>query len=198
MGGGHVVPIKKINLSLFVIPDFDPESILFINIIRRIFYRSTKYLFLLLSLLLMSCGKVDRDLSNDPQYSYMVGKEYVLKKELVIFRSSTKRIFLEYPGDPDFPTKEKMNGKFPYKYYDYLFYGFVPAGSKFKVIRVKEEGSSSAYFIYYIVKITESANKQFEGWEVYAGGLTDMGVHQPDHVPQFEPQYAEEIKFGEK
>jgi hypothetical protein len=152
-----------------------------------------KRYFLLCILFLAACGRVDRDLSTDPQYFYMLGKEYLTKKELVIYKSPTKKIFISSPGSEDFPSKDKMAGKFPYKHYDHVILWFLPAGSHLKLVQIKEEGSSSAFFIYYIIEILESSEKQFIGSRFY-NFLTDSGVNQPDGVPQFNPEYAEEVQ----
>ena len=104
---------------------------------------------------------IDRDLSQHPSYSAMIGKEYKTKNDLLIYRyQGTKDLLLDQYGVGQLPNKEQMKEKFPFSYYSVIVEGIAPAGSVFKIKRVKLEGNSDAAFIYFYADLVSIENKK--------------------------------------
>jgi hypothetical protein len=131
---------------------------------------------LLLGIILTGCAKIDRDISNDPIVSGMVGRRYQTKKEFLIyvFGDNKKKFLLhEFGFGPDFPDKLNDSGKFPQKYYGIIIHGVLPPGSQFQIFQVKEEGNTGMSFIMYKAKITSSPDQAWVGKEVFVEELAN-------------------------
>ena len=147
-----------------------------------------------LLLLLTACGRVDEDLSRDPIYAQMVGKTYRTKMDLMVHTSlgmGKKRISLREIGTGDSPDRSELNKPFPFRYYDMKILGILPAATEFKIVKVKQEGSTGMNFTWYQVQILKSADMQWVEKIVYPMGMTDYSNKEP--VPKFEEKYVEEI-----
>lgn len=151
----------------------------------------------LLALSLAGCAIIDRDISNDPIVSSMVGRCYQTKKEFLIFVFSDqkKKFFLhEFGKGPDFPDKLNGSGKFPQRYYEIIIHGVLPPGSEFRIFQVKEEGSTGMSFIKYKATIISCPDPAWVGKEVYveklANSLKVPPVFEDDLVREIDPSPA--------
>lgn len=140
-----------------------------------------------------ACGRVDKDLINDPQYSHVVGKQFRIKVETGVYKNydSKKILRIRQIGDQIFPERDKIKPPFPIEYYGTIILGILPPGSEFKVVKVKEEGSATMSYICYYGEITKSLDAQ------WVGKVVDVELEPKTYgelIPTFEPQYVEEIK----
>lgn len=138
---------------------------------------------------LIGCVKVSKDLSGDTKYAHMMGRRYVTKVEMGVYRSKGEKrtVFRPIESRQIFPERDQIKPPFPIRYYDTIVLGILPAASEFKVVQVKEEGSSGMSFIRYYVEITRSADPQWMGKVLYAA------IASTDPVPVINPTYAEEL-----
>ncbi len=135
--------------------------------------------------------RVDFDLSHDPKYSPLVGKEYKTKVELLIYRyQGSKNLLLHEYGGGIVPKKEEMKDiiKFPFSYYSTIIEGVVPVGTVFQIGRVSVEGPSGLTSIHCYADILSSSAERFKNKKVSVSFLTDLG-----DPPQFKPDLVEEI-----
>src|SRR5574344_43540 len=149
---------------------------------------------------MVGCWRVNEDLSQDSVFKHMVGKVYKTKMELVVYYYKDtisifqkKKLAIHEIGTSDFPDREQMKTTFPYRYYDRIICGILPAGSEFKIVKIKQEGSTGMNFTRYKVEITKSTDSQWIGKIINASTLTDLGTNEQP-VPQFDPKFAEEIE----
>ena len=156
---------------------------------------TTIILVLISVVLLTGMGRhIRKDRSEDPFYSWIIGKQYSTQQDLVVLKLSrwSKKIYLsEFENDT--PSREEIGEKFPYKEKKYrnIILGILPAGSVFKVNRVEEEGHSSATFIYYYADILSSDNEGFVGKEISPSFLTELG-----DPPRFDEKFIKEIRLN--
>ena len=139
--------------------------------------------------------RIDKDLSHDPAYSWIIGKGYQTKADFVLFQFSRKdkKILVTEFGDT-VPEREEIGDVFPYEHEPYgrIIWGVLPAGSVFRVKRVKEEGQPSLTFIRYHSEIIFSENKPFIGVEINPTALTNMS-----DPPRFDPRLVAEADAGD-
>ena len=161
-------------------------------------HRSLILILMLLAATRLSLGmgwnKVYKDLSSDPRYAKMIGKEYKTKLEFLLFKfaDNKKTIILKQVGSSsEVPPAKDMKKAFPFKYYGNTMLGLLPAGSVFKIVRVSLEGAPNNYGVIYRVVITKSSDPKFIGWEIEPTDIADYVL--PPDVPQFQIKYVEEI-----
>ncbi len=139
-------------------------------------------------LTLMACGRVNKDLSSDPEFVQVMGKQYRTRVDLAVYRfQGDKRLEIGPFGRSPLPDQEGIKLSFPMPHDDLIILGILPAGSEFKVIKVKEEGSTGMSFVNYLAKITKSSDPRWVGKVVYSA-LTTVEL-----IPQFNPAYVEEL-----
>src|SRR5574344_2092349 len=116
----------------------------------------------------MGCRRVDEDLSQDSVYKHMVGKVYRTKKEFLICYYKDKlpvwgekKLVIEEIDRSNYPETEEEMKPFPFQYYGRMLLGLVPAGSEFKIVKVKQAGSTGMNFTGYKVEIMKSKEPQW-------------------------------------
>jgi hypothetical protein len=142
--------------------------------------------------LLVGCGRVNEDLSNDPTYAPMIGREFRTKIETVVFSfgDQKKKLLIDKIGR-DFPSREKIKPPFPIKYQGDIIWGILPEGSQFKIIQVRQEGSTGMNFTRYLAEITKSSEPEWMGKIVYVDPLATVEM-----LPNFKPEYVEELPLS--
>jgi hypothetical protein len=127
------------------------------------------------------------DLSNDPEYSWIIGKEYKLKTDLLIYKLGKQEteLQLDAPGTSSLP--DEIPTEFPYDNYGMPVIGVLPSGSSFKVKKVLLQKAVKLSHIDYQVEVITDG--QFRGAELNASWITDF-----EDVPQFKSKYVEEVK----
>jgi hypothetical protein len=145
----------------------------------------------LLGILFAGCvaPRTETDVSNDPQYSSVVGKEYRTKGDFILFRfhKDDPEIQLAKPGANEVPYLDEVSGKkLPFEYQGNWVVGVLPAGSQFKVTRVMLVQGPPTNYAYYDATIT--VGKGFEGWKIVPSWLGGGGLH-----PKFKPELVEEV-----
>jgi len=158
---------------------------------RMVFKRvATGLLVWTMASILMGMARINIDRSKDQRYSNAIDKQYRTLIDLVIYHSDdSKQIVVDKFGN-GLPEKGKMKNKFPYRYYDEMILGVLPAGSVFKTKRVMEEGPKTGTFIFYYAELLSSSNEKFVGKDINVTFLAN-GTVDP---PKFEPSLVEEIK----
>ena len=152
-----------------------------------------KFSLLILFAIIVLTGmgrKISKDLSQNPHISWIIGKRYTTKDDLVVMRlKGSKKIWITEIGN-DVPERDEIKNEFPYKYKPYgtTILGILPKGSVLEVKSAKEEGSSTLTFITYYAAIVSSDSKELKGMEVNATLLTDAS-----DPPKFKPDLVEEV-----
>src|SRR5574344_3054492 len=98
-------------------------------------------MLLIILVMFMGCRRVDEDLSQDPVYKHMVGKEYRTKMELVVWGKKKDLTISRALWGGEVPRE-----KAPFKYQGEKVWGFLPVGSEFKIVKIKYEGSTGMSF----------------------------------------------------
>jgi hypothetical protein len=135
-------------------------------------------------------GRINVDLSQDPEFAHIVGKQFRTKVKLLVYKNSGERnIFIGEIGDaPSLPTQEEMKANFPFRYYNKKILGILPAGSEFKVVKVMLEGPKGWAYTDYYANIIRSEDPQ------WVGKIVCLEIITTDWVPQFEEGIVEEIE----
>jgi hypothetical protein len=127
------------------------------------------------------------DHTQESKYSFLVGKTFITKTDLVLLQQSdSKQITVDKFGGPETPKREEMKNKFPYRFYASKILGVLPSGSVFKVVKVTEEGTLR--FVYYYATLIKSTNNEFVGKNIHVTSLTnvlkDPAVFEPELVSE--------------
>jgi hypothetical protein len=148
-------------------------------------------LILLAVVSLVGCSRVDKDLTTDAAYASMIGRKYQTKIELVLYRSSTGKLWIEkIGGSMSIPPANQMPKKFPFNYYDTKLLGILPVESEFKTVKIVQENVNVTGFIQTVVEITKSSDPQWVGKIVHPSGLTETANGRE---AVFRSEYVEEV-----
>lgn len=139
---------------------------------------------------LAGCSRVNEDFSSSSDYAHVMGKHYRIKVDCGVYHYEGDRSISICPltDRQIFPPVEKIKPPFPIKHYGTVLLGILPAGSEFKVVKVKHEGSTGSSWVHYLARITKTSEQKWIGKEVYLSGITTT-----EWVPQFKPEYVEQI-----
>jgi hypothetical protein len=143
-----------------------------------------------LAVLVVGCGRVDKDLTKDPRYQHVLGRSFASREDLVLYRHKRESSvgLHTFRNRQLLPEREKIRPPFPIRYHNTVILGVLPADSVFKVVRVKEEGSEGMSWVYYYVEITKSSAPEWVGKVVYPSDIKTA-----EWVPKFDPKYVEEL-----
>lgn len=157
---------------------------------RRILLNS--FMALIFCTFFTSCVLVNKDISSNPDYAFMIGKKYKTKQDLLIYKYSDqwRNKNLGKIGSSGLPDSNEMKAKLPFKYYGKKIMAKLPPNSVIVITRVKYEGTFQMAFPYYYAKILESNNSQFLNYELCLGPSLIIGKNDAP----FDPEYFEEIK----
>ena len=153
-------------------------------------------LMCLATMTLTGCWRVSRDLSGDPRYTAVIGKQYRTKAEMVVYRFPDEKFDgISKAGNGPIPTDADLRSKpFPYTYYDTRILGVLPVGSEFKVSIIREEGSFENVSTFYYVEVTKSADPQWIGKMVNAS----TRIISSDDPLKFRPDLVEDLAAAAK
>ncbi|MBL0350666.1 MAG: hypothetical protein IPP68_09895 [Elusimicrobia bacterium] len=136
-----------------------------------------------------SAQRTETDVSSDPTFSSVVGREFKTKGDFVLFkfRKNDKEIQLDEPGVSRVPYLEEIGRqKFPFEYQGNWILGVLPTGSQFKVNRaILVQGSPSSY-VFFDAEIT--VGKGFEGWQIIPSWLGGGGLN-----PKMKPELVQDV-----
>lgn len=134
---------------------------------------------------LMGCVKVDKDLSQDPKYSFVMRKELKTKSKLVIFQPPNEKIPAVQNFGGALPDRNEIKDMFPYRYYGTFIYGVLPEGSVFKITNIRKEGTWLKSRVRYQGKLVSSKNLSLVGNEfVFAASVVEADGDEVDKHPQ--------------
>jgi hypothetical protein len=147
--------------------------------------------FLVIGILSLACSaqRTETDVSSDPNYFSVVGREYKTKADFVLFkfRKNDKEIQLDEPGVSRVPYLEEIaHRKIPFEYQGNWILGVLPAGSQFKVTRVVLVQGSPSNYVFYDAEIT--VGKGFEGWRIIPSWLSGGGLN-----PKMKPELVQDV-----
>jgi hypothetical protein len=134
-------------------------------------------------------SRKETDVSNDPRYSSVVGKEYRTKTDLILFKfhETDSEIQLAKPGVTQVPYLDEVSGKkFPLDYQGNWILGVLPMGSQFKVTRVMLVQGAPMDYAYFDGLIT--VGNGYEGWKIVPSWLGGGGLD-----PKFKSDLVEEV-----
>ncbi len=145
-----------------------------------------------LVIFLVGCWRVNQDVSNDPRYPGLIGRQFRTKEDLVVAQSKGSK----YPAfhvitetDITIPRPDKLKEKpFPYWYYDTKVLGIFPPGSEFKITMVRRKGASNNAFIYTFGEVVQSADTQWVGKVLEVSDVVDADDQE------FSQRLVEEVK----
>jgi len=89
----------------------------------------------------------------------------------------------------------------PFRFYNSVILGVLPAGSEFQIKKVKYEGSVSGAYVYYYAAVTSSTAAEWVGKEMNTTWLAQRPKNLPsgeDGPPVFKPELVEEIPAAGK
>lgn len=141
--------------------------------------------------LTFGCSK-ESDVTNDPHYANVVGKEFITKVDAVAFSfsDSRNRINLDVPGTSSLPEKGEIKGPFPFDYYGDKILGILPAGTRFRIVGVRRRETFENSSIHYTATILNEG--QFKDQVMVVTWLAEMTYYP--NVPKFNPKYVEPVK----
>lgn len=147
--------------------------------------------FLVIGIFSLACSaqRAETDVSSDPSFSSVVGREFKTKGDFVLFKfhKNDKEIQLDEPGVSRVPYLEEIaRQKFPFEYQGNWVLGVLPTGSQFKVNRaILVQGSPSSY-VLFDAEIT--VGKGFEGWKIIPSWLGGGGLN-----PKMKPELVQDV-----